>query len=271
LHPLVREFGQRLVAEESDQGKAFLEAVERLTSEFEDLKRLEHRAQQNDYWGCLEQVRATRGYAGLLGTGYEARLARIERWLDRESYLFRDELGWPKKLPGLFYQQFYNRSVEEGHPYALHEAPAQWLRQMREVGAEDRSLLRIFAGHNSSVNSVVFSPDGRLVLTGSNDGTARLWETESSKQVGVLEGHSDWVNSVAFSPDGSLAITCDAHGRVYFWRMNGLERGNLVGLYVAAYEVGSVYWQDATHLILADLGGPHFRPHFYYLKLEGTW
>ena len=49
-----------------------------------------------------------------------------------------------------------------------------------------------------------------------------------------------------------------------------MERGKLVGLYVAAYEIGAVYWQDANHVVLADLGGPHFRPHFYYLKLEGT-
>ena len=47
--------------------------------------------------------------------------------------------------------------------------------------------------------------------------------------------------------------------------------GWLVGLYVAAYEVGDVFWQDSTHVVLADLGGLHFRPHFYYLKLEGTW
>ena len=44
-----------------------------------------------------------------------------------------------------------------------------------------------------------------------------------------------------------------------------------LSLFVATYEVGAVYWQDATHVVLADLGGPHFRPHFYYVKLEGTW
>ena len=98
-----------------------------------------------------------------------------------------------------------------------------------------------------------------------------MWETESGKEVGTLEGHSSLVSSVAFSPDGRLAMTFDQHGRVFFWQVNGADQGKLLGLYVAAYEVGAVYWQDATHLVLADLGGPHFRPHFYYLKLEGTW
>jgi hypothetical protein len=312
LHPLVREFGRRLLTEEHEQGRAFLEgAAERLASEFEDLKRLEQRAQRKDYWKCLEQVRAARGYVELLGTGHEERLTRIERWLDRESYLFRDEQWWPNTVPGLFYQQFYNRSVEEEHPLTGTGVPAQWLRQMRVVGAEDRAVLRIFAGHSASVTSVAFSPDGTLVLTGSYDDTARLWETGSGKQVAVLEGHSNWVfsvafspdgtrvltgsgdgtvrlwevgsdkqvavleghsslvSSVAFSPDGSLAITCDQLGRVFFWQVNSVERGKLVGLYVATYKVGAIYWQDTTHMVLADLGGPHFRPHFYYLKLEG--
>ena len=208
LHPLVREFGRRLVTEENEKGKAFLEAAaERLTSAFENLKRLEQRAQRKDYWGCLEQVLAARDYVELLGTGHEEQLARLERWLDRESYLLRDEQWWPKTVPGFFYQQLYNRSVEEEHPFTINEAPAQWLRQMREVGAEDRSLLRIFAGHSGPVNSVAFSPDGKLVLTGSDDGTARLWETGSGKQVGILKGHSGLVSSVAFLPDGKLVLT----------------------------------------------------------------
>jgi hypothetical protein len=131
LHPLVREFGRRLVAEENDQGKASLEvAVERLTLAFEDLHSLEQRAQRNDYWGCLEQVRAARDYVELLANSHRERLARIERWLDRESYLLRNEQWWPKTLPGFFYQQLYNRSVEEEHPLTVHEAPKQWLQQM---------------------------------------------------------------------------------------------------------------------------------------------
>ena len=231
LHPLVREFGQRLVAEENDKGKSFLKAAaQRLASEFEDLKTLEQHALRNDFWGCLERVQAARNYVELLGTGHAEQLTRVERWLGRESYLFRNEQWWPKTVPGLFYQQLYNRSVEEEHPLKLNYAPVQWLRQMREVGAEGRSLLRIFAGHSDSLNSVAFSPDGKLVLTGSDDGTARLWEAGSGKQVGVLEGHSDPVSSVAFSPDGKLVLTGSLDRTARLWETgSGKQVGKLEG------------------------------------------
>lgn len=39
--------------------------------------------------------------------------------------------------------------------------------------------------HVSGVDSVVFSPDGRLLLTGSGDRTARLWDVSSQEPVGV--------------------------------------------------------------------------------------
>lgn len=313
LHPLVREFGRRLVAEEKDKGKSFLEnAAERLASEFEDLKGLEQRARRSDYWDCLEQVRAARDYAELLGTHHEVRLARVEHWLDRESYLFRDEKWWPKTVPGLFYQQLYNRSVEEGTPLPTRQTSIRWLKQNGVVGAEDSSLLRIFAGHrlvmgvifspdgtrvltgsedgtaclwetttgkllitfsghSHPVDSVAFSPDGTMVLTGSRDWTARLWETTTGKVLSALSGHSSPVAKVVFSPDGRLLMTCSMDGQVRLWIVEVGGRVTLLGLYVAFYEVGAVNWHEWRQVVLADTGGIHHRPHFYYLKLEGTW
>jgi hypothetical protein len=119
--------------------------------------------------------------------------------------------------------------------------------------------------------SVAFSPDGTRVLTGSADPdrTARLWETSTGRLLSTLKGHTAPVLSVAFSPDGKLIITCD-NDRVLFWSACETELGRLLGMYVAAYALRAVYWQDVTHLVLADADDAG-QPHFYQLELEGNW
>ena len=60
--------------------------------------------------------------------------------------------------------------------------------------------LVIQRGHSDGVNSVSFSPDGRLLASGSWDGTIKLWDVETKKEIGSLTGHSEGVYSVSFSP-----------------------------------------------------------------------
>jgi WD40 repeat protein len=61
-------------------------------------------------------------------------------------------------------------------------------------------------GHSKNINAVAFSPDGRQVLTGSDDASAVLWDVATGKEVRRFEGGMGSVYSVAFSRDGTRVL-----------------------------------------------------------------
>jgi tetratricopeptide (TPR) repeat protein len=71
--------------------------------------------------------------------------------------------------------------------------------------------------HKGMVRCVAFSPDGRSVLTGSHDHTARLWDAATGHPLGPALRHQNGIWSAAFSPDGKMVVTGSYDNTVRLW------------------------------------------------------
>ncbi|KAJ7877408.1 WD40-repeat-containing domain protein, partial [Mycena olivaceomarginata] len=76
----------------------------------------------------------------------------------------------------------------------------------------------VIQGRGGAVWSIVFSPDGTHIASGSHDSTVRVWDAATGQQVGEpLAGHTSSVWSVAFSPDGTRIASGSGDSTVRVW------------------------------------------------------
>jgi len=83
----------------------------------------------------------------------------------------------------------------------------------------------VLRGHTSWVLGVAITADGRRAVSGSNDGTVRVWDLEAYRLIARLEGHTGTVYGVAITADGRRAVSGSADNTVRVW---DLEVGRLV-------------------------------------------
>jgi len=86
---------------------------------------------------------------------------------------------------------------------------------LEEAGSD--GVLGILHGATADVSSLAFSRNGQVLIAGTGDGTARLWNVSKRKQIAVITAGSEAVKTVTFAPDGNLFATADEDGTIKLW------------------------------------------------------
>lgn len=81
------------------------------------------------------------------------------------------------------------------------------------------SPVRVLRGHTNKVRAAAWSPNGRYVITGSADRTARIWDIATGKTINVLTEHLGRVSVVAWHPQEQRVLTGGADGLIRIWEV----------------------------------------------------
>jgi TPR repeat protein len=130
------------------------------------------------------------------------------------------------------------------------------------VEAASSRLITRLTGHSDVVWDATFSPDGSQILTGSKDGTAKLWDAASGRLLATLMGHTGGVRRVAYSPDGSLIGTVSEDRTVKLWNVDAVIAAQATAEHVADEAPTLITECDRAAGIVLDPDKPaHLRGH----------
>src|SRR6266850_8451093 len=89
--------------------------------------------------------------------------------------------------------------------------------QSTDKSASDRPELVIQTGHSLGVTAVAFSPDNKLLASGSVDNTVKLWDVAARQELRTLKGPIAIIGAVAFSPNGKWLAAGGVDGPIQVW------------------------------------------------------
>jgi WD40 repeat protein len=97
-----------------------------------------------------------------------------------------------------------------------------------------------------NVRALIVTPDGRFLISGGDDATVKVWNTDNGKPVASLEGHKECIFSLAISPDGKHLVSGDLYGSVRQWG---------IGSWKFERELDAKILHTRLDNFIADVGG----------------
>ena len=92
---------------------------------------------------------------------------------------------------------------------------------VRILDAATGKELSEFKVNRDLVSCLAFSPDGKTLAVGSNQGSLKLWDVADAKEIAVLKGHDNGVSCLAFTPDGKTLASGGHDKPIRLWDLPG--------------------------------------------------
>ena len=145
--------------------------------------------------------------------------------------------------------------------------PEQWWLELRNF--QDGNLVWNVNIGKAAYNALAFSPDGKLVGTGTEEGKVRIWNAENGSLIHTLEGHTYPVRYVAFSPDGTMIASGASDNTARVWQVSN---GMSLSVYKIKTDVRDIAWSpDSKYLAVTsnyvnvyDVPSRNDEPYVFY-------
>ncbi|MFY0625960.1 MAG: hypothetical protein JXR07_06690 [Reichenbachiella sp.] len=142
--------------------------------------------------------------------------------------------GTGKGVVQIWNENFEERYLDLPELYAINALAISANQRYIAIGREkgdaiiwdmiDKKLVRTISGHQSAITDLDFSPDDKLLLTASRDGTARIWDINESKRLPIiLDDHEGWVMTACFDRSGSKILTGSRDKKIRVWPLDPKE------------------------------------------------
>ena len=114
-------------------------------------------------------------------------------------------------------------SVAFGPDGQILAGVGRWNMSLRLWSVGQRQEIARFCGHSSWVLSVVYSPEGHLLASGTTDGVIKLWSVANRKAIATLRGHRDIMTALTFSPNGQLLASGLVDSTIKLWDLKPVQ------------------------------------------------
>jgi WD40 repeat protein/serine/threonine protein kinase len=149
-------------------------------------------------------------------TGTHPPPGTVKVWDAKTGQLLRQLKGHSNMVVGIAFSPDGQRLASVSWVRRNEEMPSRG--EMKIWDVTTGNLLLTVPGHESLMNCVAFSPDGkRLATSGSQDTTVKIWDAQTGEEQRTFRGHNHKVQCVAFSPDGKRLAWGSTDSTVKVW------------------------------------------------------